>query len=347
MQALILEDDPTFQAQLAQALMGKGFNVLCVETLPAAEAFLRLDMADVLVFGERIGGRLSHTAALLAECRNPLVAAVLLTDRTGPELDELFDLMPSLVGILGRRVAPEVVTQVVMAAVAEMASDTVRGRLAARWSAAEAADEQATDLPSTRMVPSPASFTVAETALWPGEGAQVLSRNAGLSPAAFVQEPESKVDPAPTAGEAHARTWLSTLQEPPPAPEAEDEDCAVVEVAVTAAPQAPVPALPLRPSANSLLARVMAAGNRALSLDATGAEEVQTERPRSPLLSAWSTPQTAAAGAPAAPAAPTRPPLPAWCTPRSAAASAPAAPVSPSLPPLPRVTRPERRLNLA
>jgi len=35
MQALILEDDPGFQAQLAQALMGKGFNVLCVETLAA------------------------------------------------------------------------------------------------------------------------------------------------------------------------------------------------------------------------------------------------------------------------------------------------------------------------
>ncbi len=94
MQVLILEDDPAFQAQLAQAMMAKGFNVLCVATVPAAEAFLRLDMADVLIFGERIDGRLTHPVALLAECRNPLVAAVLLTDRTGPDLDELFDLMP-------------------------------------------------------------------------------------------------------------------------------------------------------------------------------------------------------------------------------------------------------------
>ncbi len=144
MQVLILEDDPAFQAQLAQAMMAKGFNVLCVATVPAAEAFLRLDMADVLIFGERMDGRLTHPVALLAECRNPLVAAVLLTDRTGPDLDELFDLMPSLVGILGRRVAPPVVTQVVMAAVAGMTTESARSRLASRWAAVE---QDAADLP--------------------------------------------------------------------------------------------------------------------------------------------------------------------------------------------------------
>jgi hypothetical protein len=157
MQVLILEDDPGFQAQLAQAMMGKGFHVLGVDTVPAAEAFLRLDMADVLIFGERIGGRLSHSVALLAECRNPLVAAVLLTDRTGPAVDELFDLMPSLVGILGRPVSPVMVTQVVMAAVANMASDTVRSRLAQRWAAADREEGEDPSLPAVRIRPTVAA----------------------------------------------------------------------------------------------------------------------------------------------------------------------------------------------
>lgn len=316
MQALILEDDPGFQAQLAQALMGKGFNVLCVETLAAAEAFLRLDMADVLVFGERIGGRLSHTAALLAECRNPLVAAVLLTDRSGPELDELFDLMPSLVGILGRRVAPEVVTQVVMAAVAEMASDTVRGRLAARWSAAEEAEGVATVPPAARV----ASVALAETGAWTGGGAPILSRNAGLSPAPAPVAAEEK----PTAGDDYARAWLATVQAAPPVTiddteEAEEEPA--VEAEVSAAP--PAPARPARPSANSTLARVMAAGSRALTgAPASEGREAATARPRLPALPAWFAPRSAESGAPAAPALPGRPPLP-------------------------RVNPPDRRLNLA
>jgi hypothetical protein len=164
MQVLILEDDPAFQAQLAQAMMAKGFNVLGVESVPAAEAFLRLDMADVLVFGERIGGRLAHPVALMAECRNPLVAAVLLTDRSGPDLDELFDLMPALVGILGRRVAPAVVTQVVMSAVAEMASDSVRNRIATRWAAAERAGGADPAAPPARLRPAATAWSVVPAA---------------------------------------------------------------------------------------------------------------------------------------------------------------------------------------
>jgi len=70
MQALILEDDPGFQAQLAQALMGKGFNVLCVETLAAAEAFLRLakdpDLAERIGAGARARYLERHRPEIMA-----------------------------------------------------------------------------------------------------------------------------------------------------------------------------------------------------------------------------------------------------------------------------------------
>jgi len=285
MQVLILEDDPAFQAQLALAMMGKGFNVLCVETVPAAEAFLRLDMADVLIAGERIGGRLSHPVALLAECRNPLVAAVLLTERTGPDLDELFDLMPSLVAVLGRRVAPSVVTQVVMAAVADMASDTVRGRLAARWVAADRPEGVAADDP----IPAARSHAGDET---PRGG--VPERDGDISGALGQDVVPSGPVPQPQteARTAHGwdRLWQAEIaplvaplsaEQPQPAPDSTDigagylPTCPAVPadamgaqtVASPPAASAPVTASgrSLRPSADSPLARVMAAGNRAVS----------------------------------------------------------------------------------
>jgi DNA-binding response OmpR family regulator len=139
MQVMVLEQDQQRQAQLARALMEKGFHVLCVESLDAAECFVRMDVVDVLVLGERVGGRLSHSLALLAECRNPMVSAILLTERSGPDMDELFDLIPAVYAILGRDVAPRVVTQIVMAAITAQVGETPHARVARRWQAAEAA----------------------------------------------------------------------------------------------------------------------------------------------------------------------------------------------------------------
>jgi hypothetical protein len=147
MQVMVLEQDQGFQAQLASALIEKGFQVICVESIGAAKNFIRLDIVDILVLGEQLSGRLSHSVALLAECRNPLVNAVLLTDRSGADLDEVFDLIPAVYAILGRGVAPSIVAQVVMASTVGSASDTVKGRLETRWAVAEAAAESATDMP--------------------------------------------------------------------------------------------------------------------------------------------------------------------------------------------------------
>jgi hypothetical protein len=137
MQVMVLEQDQFFQAQLASALMGKGFQVICVDNVGAAENFIRLDFIDILVFGERLEGKLSHSVALLAECKNPLVNAVLLTDRTGNDIDELFDLLPSVYAILGRKVTPAVVAQVVLASTVGTVAETVEERLSTRWSMVE------------------------------------------------------------------------------------------------------------------------------------------------------------------------------------------------------------------
>jgi hypothetical protein len=165
-----------------------------------------------IIIGERIGGRLAHAVALLAECRNPLVAAVLLTDRTGPAVDELFDLMPSLVGILGRPASPVMVTQVVIAAVANMASDTVRGRLAARWAAADRAGEEETATPAVRFraTPVPATATNRRDELWHDDPMEADPVPAALSPA----EPQEARTADPDAS-ADEPVWRPARPRPP------------------------------------------------------------------------------------------------------------------------------------
>jgi hypothetical protein len=374
MQVLILEDDPAFQAQLAQMMMGHGFNVLCVDTVPGAEAFLRLGMVDVLIAGERIGGKLSHAVALLAECRNPLLAAVLRTDRKGPDLDELFDLVPSLVGILGRSVDPALVTQVVLAATAGVRADCATSRLAERWAAAErpadpasdSADDPADDLmvdslgdtlppviAATPAVPEPAALTeLAVTArswdgLWPADLATgaLASSPADVSPlpkspAADPADPPDR-DPVPAAVFARSSLDLASLPALLPAGEA-----VAVTVPGAVAPAAPALAPPVtparspRPSPDSPLARVMAAGSRALGRPAqglAGSDILAALRPRANTLPGWfagasseSRPATHRHAAPRADAAQPAQPAPS------------PSPLTRSLPTL----LPERRLHL-
>jgi len=361
MQVLILEDDPAFQAQLAQAMMTKGFNVLCVASVPAAEAFLRLDMADVLIFGERIDGRLTHPVALLAECRNPLVAAVLLTDRTGPDLDELFDLMPSLVGILGRRVAPPVVTQVVMAAVAGMATESARSRLAARWAAVEA---DAGDLTVT--APPAASLLMQDVPALAAPAADAdtapVAQSDGLAADLGEPAPDSLADtenaaPALPEDPVAAVAAIATADLPslsatladviagsdiPPVsladllaarPIATATPAATARPATAPAPTAAPVTRPSRPSPDSPLARVLAAGHRAFARSQPAA----TAKPEGAAAQA-----TVAAIQPAA--------LPTWLTQPRAAMSAPALPALVPAASVPRhlPARPtERRLHLA
>ncbi|SMY09156.1 response regulator [Flavimaricola marinus] len=118
MQVMVMNDDPEVQIRVTKGLMSKGFQVVGMETIARACAYVKLDPVDILITGERIGGRLSHTVALAAEYANPMVTTMLLTDRKDPEIDELYDLLPSLYALISPQSDPAIVTRLALSAVA-------------------------------------------------------------------------------------------------------------------------------------------------------------------------------------------------------------------------------------
>lgn len=131
MQALVLRDDTEAAVLCAKALLNKGFQVVCVENRHIARALLRVDTFDLLVLDERITGRLTHSIALAAERRYPYINTVLLTDRTGPDVDELYDLIPCIYAIAGLDSSPELLGKLAMASIEsfEQAEARVRHNL--------------------------------------------------------------------------------------------------------------------------------------------------------------------------------------------------------------------------
>lgn len=136
MQAMIVEGDATLRSAIASALARAGFDVTCMADVEEARAHLRSAGVDVLVTAEVVGERLAHDVALLAEWRNPLVASLLLTDREGAELDELFDLLPSLHAIVGRGTPPKTLARLALEAAGAGVAETAAERLARRWAEA-------------------------------------------------------------------------------------------------------------------------------------------------------------------------------------------------------------------
>ncbi len=264
--------------------------------------------------------------------------------------------MPSLVGILGRRVAPPVVTQVVMAAVAGMATESARSRLASRWAAAE---QEVVDQPVTAARPA---ATVQPQAMLSDATDEAFADtlSADLLPAAgaIAAPVDAPVPVEPVATPVEAKPLSATLADvlnasdiPPvsladilaarpaasiTAPAAIAQAAPAPAAPAVAARPATTPAAPVtrssRPSPDSPLARVLAAGHRAFarSQQAATTPDVATDE--------------------TAPVA-TRPAtLPGWLTqPRAAMSPAPLPAVVPATT-VPRhlPARPtERRLHLA
>lgn len=96
MQVLIVDNEIDRQAEITIALMRSGFQATSTGCLNVAETCIRRGIVDLLVMTERVNRRLTHSLALLAEYRNPMVATMLLTPRTDDDVDELFLLLPSL-----------------------------------------------------------------------------------------------------------------------------------------------------------------------------------------------------------------------------------------------------------
>lgn len=117
MRALILQDDANAAVASSRALIDKGFQILCVDTREVAEVLVRMDSIDILVMDEQVAGQLTHAIALSGELRNPYISSILMTERTGAETDDLYDLIPSLYVVAGAQTAPSLLGQLALASV--------------------------------------------------------------------------------------------------------------------------------------------------------------------------------------------------------------------------------------
>lgn len=133
MKALVLREDATATAKSATALIDKGFQVACVETRKVARALIQLDTIDLLVMDEQVNGQLTHALALSAERRNPYVSAIMFTDRTGPDTDELYDLIPCLYGLVGSDSSGQLIGQLALSSTENFAEAQARVDRLAQW----------------------------------------------------------------------------------------------------------------------------------------------------------------------------------------------------------------------
>ena len=118
MQALILSDSPETQLRMTQVLSKRGFQVTQCESVTMATAHVRACTFDLIVMDERVHGALTHRIALSAEKRAPFVKTVLLSDRTDADVDDLYELLPSLVSIISPNLSPDLIGQFALASVA-------------------------------------------------------------------------------------------------------------------------------------------------------------------------------------------------------------------------------------
>lgn len=111
MQVLIVDDMTERQENLTIALLRGGFQVTATSNIKLAETCIQCGHVDMMVSVESIGGKRTHGLALLAEYQNPMVSTLLITERTDEDVDELFELMPSLHGLIGTEVSYETIEQ--------------------------------------------------------------------------------------------------------------------------------------------------------------------------------------------------------------------------------------------
>jgi hypothetical protein len=117
MQVLILGDDHGQQARLGAAMMKKGFQVICVESAVAASSYIRSELIDVLILTETSSGRISQSCACVRQSRNQAVSVIVISGRTGAALDELFEEVPQLYGVMGLDMAPAIVAALALASI--------------------------------------------------------------------------------------------------------------------------------------------------------------------------------------------------------------------------------------
>ena len=104
MQVLLVTDNLAQHEDVMIAYLKAGFQITGTSSARVAETFVRCGAVDLLIIAEKLGGKLTHSTALLAEHHNPMISTILLTDRTGETADEVFELIPSVHSCVGTNV---------------------------------------------------------------------------------------------------------------------------------------------------------------------------------------------------------------------------------------------------
>lgn len=121
MQVLLVTDQPSQHEQVMIAYLRAGFQITATSSVNVAETFIRCSAIDLLILAESLDSKLTHSLALLAEHQNPLLATILLTDRTGEAAEEVFDLIPSVHCAVGSTVAGKTILQLGRASIESLA----------------------------------------------------------------------------------------------------------------------------------------------------------------------------------------------------------------------------------
>lgn len=151
MQALVLNDDMEQQVAMSVALLKRGFQVVTAASVDHAMAYADLGVIDLVVMTERPDGRLSHPVALSAELRNPQVTTMLLTPRNDAEVEELYELLPSLYCLLGPELPAELVATMAVAGVTGRVAPPVAPTMDAREEGCAEEITEVSDAPEAPM----------------------------------------------------------------------------------------------------------------------------------------------------------------------------------------------------
>lgn len=121
MQVLLLDDDHSRHEAVMTAFLKAGSHIMATSSLNVAEAILTHGYIDLLIASERLRDRLTHTTALFAEHRNPKVSTVMITDKSGEDADEIYELIPSVHCIVGSEVPAAIIFELGRASVVSQA----------------------------------------------------------------------------------------------------------------------------------------------------------------------------------------------------------------------------------
>jgi len=125
MRVLLLDDNATRHEEFMLTFLKAGVHITATDSVHVAKAFLGCVAVDLLIASEELNGCLTHAVALLAEHLNPMLSTVLISDRVGDDVEELYDLIPSVHCIVGTTVSPETILHLGQASISSKAANQV------------------------------------------------------------------------------------------------------------------------------------------------------------------------------------------------------------------------------